>query len=189
MTPCRPPIRRNTVLIIFAKAPVAGRVKTRLARGLGVARATMWYRRALAHTISLAKNSRVPFCVALRQPSGDLGRRMGLVAKAAKGPSIIIGCDIPELSVSILREAADAVSRFDLVIGPAQDGGYYLVGLKSPAHAFRLYEHVRWSGEFALADTLKNVPRHWRVHMLKMLRDVDVVEDLKPHSVVTRACG
>lgn len=113
---------------------------------------------------------------------------MGLVAKAAQGPSIIVGCDIPGLSPAILREAADAVRRYDLVIGPARDGGFYLVGLREPAHAFRLYDRVRWSSEFALSDTLKNVPKHWRVHRLPMLQDVDVVEDLQPHSVITRAC-
>jgi len=103
---------------------------------------------------------------------------MGLVAKSSRGPSIIAGCDIPELSPSILREAADAIRRFDLVIGPARDGGYYLVGLRTPAHAFRLYDCVRWSSEFALADTLRNVPKHWRVYCLPMLSDVDVAEDL-----------
>lgn len=154
-------------------------MKTRLARDIGVARATMWYRRALARTVQAARASRVPFCVLFRQPAGDLGRRMGLVAKAAGGPSIMVGCDIPELSPAILREAADAARRFDLVIGPARDGGYYLVGLRGPAHAFRLYERVRWSSEFALSDTLRNVPKHWRVHTLPMLRDVDVAEDLR----------
>ncbi len=167
------------ILFIFAKVPVAGAVKTRLARGIGVARATMWYRRALRRTINAAECSRVPFRVAYRQPLGDLGRRMGLVAKGAGGPSIIVGCDIPDLSPAILREAADAVHRFDLVIGPARDGGYYLVGLRSPAHAFRLYDRVRWSSADALSDTLENVPHHWRVYCLPMLSDVDVAEDLK----------
>ena len=176
------------LLFIFAKVPVAGAVKTRLARGIGIAQATMWYRRALARTIEAAKQSRVPFCVVYRQPFGDLGRRMGLTAKVARGPSIIIGCDIPELSPAILREAARAISRFDLVIGPACDGGYYLVGLRTPAHAFRLYEGVRWSSADALSDTLENVPHHWRVYCLPMLNDVDVAEDLvqPPASALAR---
>lgn len=166
------------LIIIFAKTPVAGAVKTRFARDIGVVRATAWYRRQLLRTIRAARESRVPFGVAWRQPFGDLGRRMGLVAKAARGPSIIIGCDIPELSPAILRASADAVRRFDLVIGPARDGGYYLVGLRTPAHAFRLYDRVRWSSSAALHDTLKNVPKHWRVTFLPILRDVDVAEDL-----------
>lgn len=174
----RPFLRKPPILFIFAKAPIAGAVKTRLARGIGVARATAWYRRALARTIGVTRQSRVPFVVALRQPMGDLGRRMGLTAKIARGPSIIVGCDIPQLSPVILREAADAVRRFDLVLGPARDGGYYLVGLRTPAHAFRLYDRVRWSSAHAMADTQKNAPSHWRVKMLPMLQDVDVVEDL-----------
>jgi uncharacterized protein len=179
MADCRPPIRSRPVLFIFAKVPVAGAVKTRLARGIGIVRAAMWYRRALQRTVSVARQSRVPFRVALRQPMGDLGRRMELVAKAARGPSIIVGCDIPDLSPEILRSAAGAVRRYDLVIGPSRDGGYYLIGLRTPAHAFRLYDRVRWSGEHALSDTLANVPRHWRVYCLPMLNDVDVAEDLK----------
>ncbi|HEV2560628.1 MAG TPA: DUF2064 domain-containing protein [Rhizomicrobium sp.] len=153
-------------------------MKTRLAREIGVARATMWYRRALMRTVRAAKKSRVPFEITLRQPMGNLGRRMSLVAKRARGASVIVGCDIPDLSPAILRQAADAVRRFDLVLGPARDGGYYLVGLRTPAHAFRLYDSVRWSSAHALADTLKNVPKHWRVKFLPMLSDVDVVEDL-----------
>jgi glycosyltransferase A (GT-A) superfamily protein (DUF2064 family) len=178
MAGCQPPIRSRPVLFIFAKFPVAGAVKTRLARELGVARATMWYRRAIARTVSKAKQSRVPFRVAFRQPIGDLGRRMGLVAMAVRGPSIIVGCDIPDLSPAILREAAAAIRRFDLVIGPARDGGFYLVGLHTPAHAFRLYDGVRWSTAHALSDTLANVPHHWRVYCLPMLNDVDVAGDL-----------
>ncbi len=189
MTGCRRPTRSEPVLFIFAKAPVAGAVKTRLASGIGAAQAAMWYRRALARTLAAAKASRLAYCVSLRQPIGDLGRRMGLVAKAARGPSIIVGCDIPGLSGAILREAADALHRHDLVIGPARDGGFYLVGLHSPAHAFRLYDCVRWSSPHALADTLDNVPKHWRVHTLPMLRDVDVIEDLDPHAVIARTYG
>jgi uncharacterized protein len=178
--PARPtPIRHSkAVLFIFAKVPVAGAVKTRLAREIGVARATMWYRRAVTRAIYTAKKSRVPFELTLRQPTGNLGRRMGLVAKHARGASVIVGCDIPDLSPAILREAADAVRRFDLVLGPASDGGYYLVGVRTPAHAFRLYDSVRWSSAHAFADTLKNAPKHWRVKLLPVLNDVDVAADL-----------
>jgi len=185
--PARPtPIRHNkTVLFIFAKAPVAGAVKTRLAREIGVARATFWYRRAVLRTIRAAKKSRVPFEITLRQPMGNLGRRMGLVAKGARGASVIVGCDIPDLSPTILREAADAVRCFDLVLGPANDGGYYLVGLRTPAHAFRLYDRVRWSSAHAMADTLKNAPQYWRIKLLPMLSDVDVAADLANISSLT----
>jgi len=112
------------------------------------------------------------------QPLGDLGRRMGISASAAPGCSVIIGSDIPSLSLPILVASCNAVRRFDAVFGPATDGGYYLVGIRSPSHAFRLYDRVRWSGPHALADTLKNVPRHWKVALLPTLSDVDCAADL-----------
>lgn len=185
-------------LIVFAKAPVAGRVKTRLARGIGVAAATAWYRRSLIRILTILRRAgldceiaaapsvaafRAASCIPGRittQAMGDLGRRMALAAKAARGPCVIVGADIPGLSPAIVRRAREMIRRYDLVLGPARDGGYYLVGVRSPAHVFRLYDRVRWSSEHALADTLANAPKHWRIALLPMLDDVDVAADLKP---------
>lgn len=181
---------------MFAKAPIAGTVKSRLSRGIGAVRATSWYRRALVRTLRTAAAAGLPLrvsafpcahrfrahsAVAARlsdQPGGDLGRRMAGVAQRAGGASLIVGCDIPDLTPAILRAGAAALRGHDLVLGPARDGGFYLVGLRTPAHASRLYRGVRWSSAFALADTLANVPKHWRVAFLPTLRDVDLPEDL-----------
>ena len=190
-------MRRERVrLIIFAKAPVGGNVKTRLARDIGMAAATAWYRRALTRTQTMIAGAKLdheiaaaPSAAALRaassaggrfatQAPGDLGRRMEFAAKRAGRPSLIFGVDIPALTPAILKTAREAVQRYDLVLGPARDGGFYLVGLKTPAHAFRLYDKVRWSSEHAMADTLLNAPRHWRLYLLPMLNDVDVAGDL-----------
>jgi len=177
-------VQNNSSLIVFAKAPVGGAVKTRLARGLGLAAATMWYRRSLIRTLNMMRAAGLDHTLAvapsaqvfrnatsirgriISQRHGDLGRRMAAAARRGGGAS--------------LRAALDAVQRFDLVLGPARDGGYYLVGVKSPAHVFRLYDSVRWSSEHALADTLENAPAHWRIAFLPMLSDVDVAEDLRP---------
>lgn len=110
---------------------------------------------------------------ALDQRHGDLGMRMARVHRLSPRTSIIVGTDIPGLSISILRAASQAVKTFDVVFGPAEDGGYYLVGVKNGGHAFRLFEGVRWSTEFALRDTLINIPKHWRVGVLPVLYDVD----------------
>lgn len=190
-------MRRERVrLIVFAKAPVGGNVKTRLARDIGMAAAAAWYRRALIRTrmmIAAAKLDHevaaAPSAAAMRaasgacgrlttQAPGDLGRRMAMAAKRAGAPSLIFGVDIPDLSPGILNAAREAVQRHDLVLGPARDGGFYLVGLKTPAHAFRLYDRVRWSSEYAMADTLANAPKHWRLYLLPMLNDVDDACDL-----------
>jgi rSAM/selenodomain-associated transferase 1 len=187
----------GVALWIFAKAPIAGGVKSRLARGIGVIAAAMWYRRTLTKTIATANRSGVSSKIAAApsaasfkraspyhrrvcdQPMGDLGRRMAAVAKRSRGACMIVGSDIPELSPSLLRRSRRELARFDLILGPARDGGYYLIGFKSAAHAFRLFHAVRWSSPHALADTLANAPKHWRIGFLPMLRDVDCVEDLK----------
>jgi rSAM/selenodomain-associated transferase 1 len=198
----------NSKLIVFVKAPVMGAVKTRLAKGIGMA-ATAWYRRSLIRTLKMLRTARPDFVVAaapsahalrnassirgriISQSHGDLGRRMAEAAQRANGPSVIVGADIPALSPAILRAALKAAQRFDLVLGPARDGGYYLVGVKSPAHVFRLYNGVRWSSEHALTDTLANAPKHWRIGFLPALNDVDVAEDLKepPQSSSRRRCS
>lgn len=188
--------RQRVSLIVFAKAPVGGSVKTRLARDIGMAAASAWYRRALNRTLGMLARARLDHAVAAApsaakfraacgadrhlttQAAGDLGRRMGSAARRSGGPSLIFGVDIPGLSPTILRQAREAVQRCDLVLGPARDGGFYLVGVKTPAHTFRLYDNVRWSSEHAMADTLLNVPKHWRISLLPMLDDVDVAADL-----------
>ena len=187
-----------------------GAVKTRLAKGIGTGAATAWYRRSLIRTLTMLRTARLdalvaaaPSAFALHHASavrgrivshahGDLGRRMAAAARAGGNfPSVIVGADIPGLSPAILRAAREAVRRFDLVLGPARDGGYYLVGVKSPAHVFRLYDNVRWSSPHALSDTLNNAPAHWRIGFLPLLSDVDVAEDLKesPQSSSRRRCS
>jgi uncharacterized protein len=113
------------------------------------------------------------------QQRGDLGRRMALAAKCRLGFTLIVGSDIPDLAPAILRAAFRSAARFDLLIGPARDGGYYLIGLRTPSHAFRLFAKVRWSSPHALADTLANAPKHWRIGLLPMLGDVDCAADLR----------
>lgn len=190
-------MRRSRVrLILFAKAPVGGGVKTRLARDIGMAAATAWYRRAFIRTMNMLDQAQLdheiaaaPSAAVLRnasgvrgrfatQAAGDLGRRMALAARRASGPSLIFGVDIPALTPAILRTARDALQRHDLVLGPARDGGFYLVGVRSPAHVFGLYDGVRWSSEHAMADTLANAPKHWRTFFLPILNDVDEARDL-----------
>jgi rSAM/selenodomain-associated transferase 1 len=172
-------------------------VKTRLARDIGTFAAAQWYRQTLARTVAAARTARIDFAICAAssaavfrstarpaapvqdQHRGDLGRRMALAAKQQRGATLIVGSDIPGLAPAILCAAARSAARFDLLIGPARDGGYYLIGLRTPAHAFRLFEKVRWSSPHALADTLANAPKHWRTGFLPMLDDVDCGADLK----------
>ncbi len=186
-------------LIIFVKAPVAGRVKTRLARGQGAGRAAAVYRRLCANTIGAAARGPWRTILAVDPPTamrgfgalwpsalaripqgrGDLGQRMQRAFDAApRGPAIIIGSDTPALRARHIRAAFRALSGADAVFGPAADGGYWLMGLARRRGAAGLFATVRWSSEHALADTIASLPATWRISMLEMLADVDDTADL-----------
>jgi rSAM/selenodomain-associated transferase 1 len=182
-------------LIVFAKFPQIGRVKTRLAKGLGHAAALAFYRRTLADTLAKTRGGpwQTILCVApdsarrisrawppgivrKAQGRGDLGQRMARSLACSRGPAAIIGGDIPELARSDIAAAFAALGRADIVFGPAADGGYWLVGASAGRFAARLFDRVRWSSEFALADTLANAG-HRRVAKLRVLADIDTAED------------
>ncbi|MFN0023603.1 MAG: TIGR04282 family arsenosugar biosynthesis glycosyltransferase [Parvularculaceae bacterium] len=186
-------------LIIFVKAPVAGRVKTRLAKGLGPGRAAALYRRLCANTIGAAAKGSWRTILAvdpaasvrgfgnlwplelarIEQGRGDLGARMRRAIDAAPcGPVVIIGSDAPALRTRHIRAAFNAMAGNDAVFGPAPDGGYWLIGLARRRGAATLFENVRWSSEHALADTLSTFPAFYRVASLVPLADIDDAGDL-----------
>ena len=189
---------RGTV-VIFVKTPVAGRVKTRLGREIGHGRAAALFRILTNHTLREAEKSGFRVVLAVDPPravnesaqfwpphfrriaqgGGGLGDRMARVFREARGPTVIIGADAPGLRARHLRRAFAALKGSDAVFGPAEDGGYWLVGLNGRRAAPRLFEGVRWSTKHALADTLKTLPASFEVAMLERLRDVDEAKDLE----------
>ncbi|MEM9050048.1 MAG: TIGR04282 family arsenosugar biosynthesis glycosyltransferase [Pseudomonadota bacterium] len=149
---------RKPLLVVFARAPVAGRVKRRLAREIGSVAAVGWYRHQIAKLLrEVGQDPRwdtvlavtpdtagrpgggFPPCVRpgirpgvprIVQGRGDLGRRMEAVFRQPRpGPIAIIGSDIPGISATIIAEAFGMMGRADAVFGPAADGGFWLVGL------------------------------------------------------------
>lgn len=194
-----PPISpdRRPRVVIMLKEPVAGRVKTRLGRGIGMVPAAWWFRRQAQALIRRLGDPRWDLILAvspdraglrsrvwpaglprIAQGPGDLGRRMGRVFRAVPpGPVVIVGADIPGLSRRHVAAAFRALGCGPSVLGPAEDGGYWLIGLRrSGAVPAALFRDVRWSGPHAMADTLRGLPRP--VAMLCMLADVDVAADL-----------
>ena len=190
-------------LIVFARAPQYGAVKTRLAAEIGAGAAWRAYQAMTATTLArlapspywttrlavtpagFAERGRFWPRTITRSPqdTGDLGQRMAaaLAGAAHDGPAIIVGSDIPAITTAHIRAAFESLGRHDVVFGPATDGGYWLVGVRRglPVAAMRcLFDDVRWSSENALADTLRNVPNGWRVGYAATLRDVDRMADL-----------
>jgi len=94
------------------------------------------------------------------------------------GPVLIVGADIPGLSRHQIAAAFTKLGTYEAVLGPAEDGGYYLIGLKRVrAQPPGLFSDVRWSTKHALSDTLRTLPG--RVAMIERLRDVDTLADLQ----------
>lgn len=192
-----------TTLLIFAKHPRAGEVKTRIGQVLGHDKAVAIYRRLIAYTITQVKplnfkvklwyGNEVPPSDAWDevgperelQPAGDLGLKMSFAFKQAfQGGAqkvMIIGSDCPDLSTAILREAASALNYSDLVLGPAKDGGYYLLGMND---YYPLFDDIAWSTSSVAQTTLHKAHERDLSHfLLPTLSDLDTPEDLAnfPH--------
>jgi rSAM/selenodomain-associated transferase 1 len=182
------------VLILFARAPRLGCVKRRLAAGIGDVAALRFYRNQLASclrqfsfirgiekiiagTPDRAFLRHSPGWRAMGQGTGDLGVRMHRAFRLFPGrPVLLVGVDIPGLGPADIRSALHALRGADAMFGPAEDGGYYLVGMaaRRPQKPFAA---VRWSSPHALSDTLRNFSG-LRVGYGRVLRDVDTAEDL-----------
>ncbi|MHA1165953.1 MAG: TIGR04282 family arsenosugar biosynthesis glycosyltransferase [Alphaproteobacteria bacterium] len=179
-------------LIVMAKEPRCGAVKTRLARDIGAVAATQFYRMTLANVSArLARDPRWRTIIAVSpdtsinsavwpcgtalipQGLGNLGARMQRVFDwLPSGPAIIVGTDIPEISAEKIAAAFSLLRGHDAVFGPANDGGYWLVGLKRSPRVRRIFDHVRWSSPHALTDTQANLEGA-RVALTQPLSDVD----------------
>ncbi|ADP69374.1 Protein of unknown function DUF2064 [Rhodomicrobium vannielii ATCC 17100] len=172
------------VVVIMAKAPVCGAVKTRLARDVGLVSAVALTRALTAKLLrELASDPRFRCVLAVSpatakmarfaawgargarvprtaQARGDLGARMqAIFDRCRTGPLIIIGTDIPGITREIVAAAFRQLRRADAVFGPAEDGGYWLVGLRRRPKIPTPFANVRWSSPHALADTLANFQR------------------------------
>ncbi len=181
--------------IVFARAPRLGAVKRRLAAEIGDRAALRFHTANLSRLLrALARDRRfqtlvtvtpdrafirLPHGVArIAQGRGDLGARMArALARFRRGRAVLLGCDIPDAGAADVRAALHALGRADAVFGPAEDGGYWLVGF-GPRRVFRPFAPVRWSGPHALADTLARFGAR-RVARLRQLADVDVAADLQ----------
>lgn len=196
-------------LVVMLKEPRPGRVKTRLGREIGMTAAAWWFRHQVARLLRRIEDPRWQLVLAvspdaeglasrvwpahlprLAQGTGDLGDRMARVFRSLPpGPVCIIGADIPGIGRGHIARAFAALGDHDAVIGPAPDGGYWLIGLRRTAAVpARLFEGVRWSGPNARADTLASLG-HARVAQVDTLRDVDEAGDLSPAGARTPAAG
>jgi rSAM/selenodomain-associated transferase 1 len=179
-------------LTIFARYPEPGKAKTRLIPALGADGAARVYARMLDATLDSARQSGMPvelritgavpeafspLCgdgvTIVEQGDGDLGERLTRVP----APAIVIGSDAPGLTPELLREAHALLEKFEVVIGPATDGGYYLIGFSRPIPF--AFEGIPWSTPTVLSETLERLGAHGiEPTLLPVLTDIDTPEDL-----------
>ena len=174
-----------------------GRVKTRLGREIGPVAATWFFRHAVRTT--LVRLARAPWwetilstspdtallsrawpagMARVRQGGGDIGQRMQRAIDALPpGPVIVVGSDIPAMEPRHVRAAFRALAGADVVLAPADDGGFWLVGARRRPATPRLFRAVRWSSEHTLADTRAGLAGS-RVAIGPTLSDVDTAADL-----------
>lgn len=190
-----------TRIIVFAKAPVPGRVKTRLIPTLGADGAAALALEMLQRTLDISLSSRIgevelcmdpapddsawqdimlpPDIRLSSQSAGDLGERMARAVSLCidRTPVILIGTDCVDMNKALLREAANALATADAVINPCIDGGYALLGLNRFHPS--LFENIAWSTSSVTSRTLARLEAlGWRVHVGREVRDVDSPRDL-----------
>lgn len=192
-------------LIIFARYPEPGKVKTRLIPALGPAGAANFYHQMAEQTLAQARllqgqrslQMEVRFVggsyqlmqdwlgrnlIYTAQGDGDLGERMGRSLQSAFDAGIqravIIGTDCPDLDAQFMTQAFQSLEQHDLVLGPATDGGYYLIGLRRPIP--ELFAGIVWSTSVVLQQTVEIAQElGLAIAYLPTLSDIDHPEDLR----------
>ena len=179
-------------IALFARYPRPGAAKTRLIPALGAEGAAALHRRLVERTLATIGASGLPFAVWItggsraecadwlgeavplaEQGEGDLGARLARVP----APAILLGADVPDLAPAHLLAAADALDSAPVAIGPAADGGYYLLAFRTPAPF--LFDAMPWGTDAVLAETQARLAaRGIAPVMLPELADCDRPEDL-----------
>lgn len=196
-------------LCVFVKAPEPGRVKGRLAVGLGAELACAAYEEVAEHCLAALSASAAPkelwvaggvdhrkiqtwaarFGFPLRsQPAGDLGAKMLAAIESchqADQAAMVVGSDLPELNAAYVADACAALGGHDVVLGPAEDGGYGLIGMHEPVA--ELFADMPWGTPLVLSETRRRAARlGLRVAQAPLLWDVDNLADWRRFQALQR---
>ncbi|OQW97999.1 MAG: hypothetical protein BWK74_05545 [Desulfobacteraceae bacterium A6] len=194
---------KKDLLVVFAREPVPGLVKTRLAKDVGIAAAAALYDLMLRHVVNSVISpqydivfsktpesggacfeSIAPGAIVRDQPEGDIGEKMSGVFRAefARGYKriCIIGTDCPGISSSGILRAFELLGNIELVLGPSSDGGYHLIGM-SVFHQ-ELFEGIAWGTDEVLSGTL-GIARSLGIDYgcLEVRTDIDKIADLEAY--------
>lgn len=198
--------KKKELIIVFVRNPELGKVKTRLALAIGKKKALEIYKGLLKHTHNVLSNCNCDCAVFFSEQidndglwnqkcfkkfiqKGDtLGEKMNNAFK--KGfeigyqKIIIIGSDLPDLNSDLIKNAFTKLTLYDYVIGPSEDGGYYLLGMKKLNSI--LFKNKKWSTNSVFIDTLKDIEDS-KIGLLPKLNDIDTFEDLKKSKLLKKS--
>jgi hypothetical protein len=194
----------KSIILLFIKAPVRGQVKSRLAAAIGDETTLELYKNFILDIMDSVKKSGYPFRICyyptdagtdvsswlagqyriMPQHGGDLGERMenAFIRCFSEGfeRAILIGSDLPDLTPAVLQEALASLAENDAVIGPASDGGYYLIGFHKHTFTPQVFHGIPWSTESVFQETMTILQNSaLSVHQTPKWNDVDTVEDLR----------
>ncbi len=198
--------KTEQALIVFVKNPVEGQVKTRLAAEVGDQKALSVYQQLIEHTRNVAMECDADVHVfysdyvdegdqwlqtdfSKHQQQGEgLGERMldafNQMEEMGYQKKIIIGSDSPEITPEIINDAFQKLDEYDLVIGPALDGGYYLLGMQQIQE--EIFQEINWSTEQVFDQTIYTLQNEGVVwYEMPMLSDVDTEDDLPKMRKIT----
>ena len=190
----------ESLLLVFAKTPVLGKVKSRLAKSIGEKKALWIYHKLLANTEGVLQNTFLKVVIFYNgknakefkgcfkdfakkpQKGNDLGERMANAFEWAFNQGyqkvIGIGTDLWDLNQGIIEGALSALDSTNVVLGPAKDGGYYLIGMRK--FYPELFQNKKWGSQDVFEDTLNDLQSK-RVAFLKEKSDIDTYKDLGAH--------
>lgn len=197
-------MKDKRLVLLFVKLPEKGKVKSRIAQRMGEDLVLILYENMVLDTIDMLTRGRFPFRICFTPPDArdritawlgqgyhavpqigdDLGERMEKAFKQVFSEGVeealLIGSDIPGLTAGIVDEAFSALRTNEAVIGPAEDGGYYLIGFNNRAFVPDIFHGMAWSTGTVFRETMDKLhDASLTVPTLPALNDMDTVEDLK----------
>lgn len=187
------------ILVVFVRQPIPGRVKTRLAATVGDGAACAVYRAMAEHVVMAVQDPGWTTLLYVDHPDGvvpvrewlglpthlqrgaDLGERLqNSVADHNNARVVVIGTDAPDVDATVVASAFLALDTHHLVLGPAYDGGYFLIGLQCPLP--EVFEGIEWSTERVLSQTVQAaINANATVHIMEPRRDIDTEDDVRSY--------
>lgn len=196
---------KTNALLIFTRNPELGKVKTRLAKTIGDQKALQVYKDLLQHTMEQTQNLDCDKYVFYDttiidddiwnpkyyhkkvQAKGDLGQKMqaafDLLFDLGYQKCIVIGSDLFDLKTTLIHQAFAVLENTETVLGPAEDGGYYLLGLKQKNKA--VFQNKAWGTATVFEATINDLDPK-KVHLLETLNDIDTIEDLEKSTYILK---